>query len=40
MRTTEGYIHDTFNIPLPDLRDRTAELPDEVVTYCKMGLMS
>jgi rhodanese-related sulfurtransferase len=40
MHTIEGHIPDAFNIPLPDLRDRTAELPDEVVTYCKMGLMS
>jgi NADPH-dependent 2,4-dienoyl-CoA reductase/sulfur reductase-like enzyme/rhodanese-related sulfurtransferase len=40
MRTAEGHIPDAFNVPLPELRDQTAQLPDEVVTYCKMGQTS
>jgi NADPH-dependent 2,4-dienoyl-CoA reductase/sulfur reductase-like enzyme/rhodanese-related sulfurtransferase len=40
MRTAEGHIPDALNVPLPALRDQTEELPDEVVTYCKMGQTS
>jgi NADPH-dependent 2,4-dienoyl-CoA reductase/sulfur reductase-like enzyme/rhodanese-related sulfurtransferase len=40
MRTAEGHIPDEMNVPLPALRDQTDELPDEVVTYCKMGQTS
>jgi NADPH-dependent 2,4-dienoyl-CoA reductase/sulfur reductase-like enzyme/rhodanese-related sulfurtransferase len=40
MRTADGHISDALNVPLPALRDRTDELPDEVVTYCKMGQTS
>jgi len=40
MRTAEGHIPDALNVPLPALRDQTDELPDEVVTYCKMGQTS
>jgi len=40
MRAAAGHIPDALNVPLPDLRDRTDEFPDEVVTYCKMGQTS
>ncbi|MFC7078093.1 FAD-dependent oxidoreductase [Haloarcula halophila] len=40
MRTAEGHIPDALNVPLPALRDQTDELPNEVVTYCKMGQTS
>ena len=40
MRATAGHIPDTLNVPLPELRDRIDDLPDEVATYCKMGQTS
>ena len=40
MRADAGHIPDAYNVPLPELRDRTDEIPDEVVTYCKMGQTS
>ncbi|MFC6758122.1 rhodanese-like domain-containing protein [Halomicroarcula sp. GCM10025894] len=40
MRAAAGHIPDARNVPLPELRERTDEFPDEVVTYCKMGQTS
>lgn len=40
MRALNGHIPDTYSIPLPELRDRIGDLPDEVVAYCKMGQTS
>jgi NADPH-dependent 2,4-dienoyl-CoA reductase/sulfur reductase-like enzyme/rhodanese-related sulfurtransferase len=40
MRAANGHIPDALNVPLPKLRDRADEFPDEVVTYCKMGQTS
>jgi NADPH-dependent 2,4-dienoyl-CoA reductase/sulfur reductase-like enzyme/rhodanese-related sulfurtransferase len=40
MREAEGFIEGSLNVPLPTLRDRVDDLPDEVVAYCKMGQTS
>lgn len=40
MRADAGHIPDAHNVPLPELRERSGELPEEVVTYCKMGQTS
>ena len=40
MRAAEGHLPDALNVPLGELRDRADELPEAVVTYCKMGQTS
>jgi rhodanese-related sulfurtransferase len=40
MREAEGFIEESLNVPLPTLRNRVDDLPDEVVAYCKMGQTS
>ncbi len=38
----EGYIPESSHIPLPELRERIAELPKnkEIITYCQTGQRS
>jgi rhodanese-related sulfurtransferase len=40
MRDADGHVPRSSNVPLPELRERVEELPDEVAAYCKMGQSS
>ena len=40
MRETDGYIEESLNVPLPELRSRVGDLPDEVTVHCRMGQTS
>jgi NADPH-dependent 2,4-dienoyl-CoA reductase/sulfur reductase-like enzyme/rhodanese-related sulfurtransferase len=40
MRAVDGHVPGSSNVPLPELRDRVEDLPDEVAAYCKMGQSS
>ncbi|UWG47846.1 CoA-dependent NAD(P)H Sulfur Oxidoreductase [Halanaeroarchaeum sp. HSR-CO] len=37
MRAERGWFDGSLNVPLSELRDRLDEIPDQVVTHCKIG---